>query len=187
MTYGPNNNIDEWHKFASFKTFEIACLMNDIDPRDHTEKSMAYLGSPYFEKILMEQKNLISFIGTEANDENYQVEKEIIASWYKYMGKSCPSIFKPIIELEKKPSYLDPKHADYCPELQLAIDVCEAVYIDKLMPAAMSNSAKIRNYLEKNFESDQGNLKSTTTTLPVAFVDRIRGICTAKKTVFKKS
>lgn len=173
----------------AFTIFEIADLKFDFrpDPEDDIFPEKRKLEC--YEKIhAYEEKIKYSILsksfknkGISEFNGDFYLTRQAIVSWFAVNNEKCPEVFKPKSEENSLPSYLDYTHTNYCPELKLAIDVCEEIYINA-NPTSRSIGKRVERYLENNYELKNG----PNTRLPDAFIKRIMAVCTAKKTKYKK-
>lgn len=183
--FGPYDPM--WDERGSFNLQEISYLLygSSLGPyMDEMKRSLVQESIENNTKLML--TSLVSGEFTHSNakrfNDTYILSKPAIASWFEFIGEPCPTRFKSKNKVKRLPTYLDPQHDDFCPEMQLALDICDAIYVDNKGVSSLSNSKKVERYLDHNYELNDGS----KTNLPAAFVERMKVVCTAKETKIKK-
>ena len=183
---GPDDPM--WDERGSFNLEEISYLLygSAPDPSDPYVHEMIHYEAQkkIKDNVDLMLTSLVSgdFEHSEAKrfKDTYILSKSAIASWFEFLGKPCPDRFKPKGKKKVLPTYLDPDQGNYCPELDLAIKMCEAIYVKKEGEPRESITSRIKNALDKKYVATNGD------NLPGGLLIRISAVCNNKPTNYKK-
>lgn len=179
----------KYNNQETFTVYEVASLYYNFMPDPSDEIFLEERKEEYNNKINELKKRLMGAIATklfttsgvgEVNGITI-LNRHAISAFFNSIAEQCPKVFMP--KTVYTPSYLDPQHADYCPELALGIDVCEQIYIQKVGSSSLNPPIKIENYLHKNYKS----LRTQSGRLEAELVDRLKIVCNSKSARFKKN
>lgn len=178
----------KYNRQDTFTLFEVSDLYHNFMPDPTDEVFLDERKVAYSTKINEFKRRVMGAIATKSFDANgigevdgiTLMNRQAIAEFFKYIGEPCPKVFQPRTSDTVLPCYLDPNDKYYCPELALAIKVCDAIYIDKKGNQRKSVTTRISDLLEKQYAGPNGD------RLPGAFLDRMTAICNSKPVKFHK-
>lgn len=179
----------KYNNQETFTVFEVADLYHNFMPDPTDEVFSEERKKEYSTQINEFRRRLMGAIATQAFNLNGVGEiggitwmsRQAIYRFFELIDEPCPTVFHPRSNDAPLPPYLDPDHEYYCSELDLAIKVCEAIYVEKDGNQNRSLTTRIKDLLDKRYKGPGGN------PLPAAFLNRMAAICNSKPPSYKKA